>query len=1000
MLNTQKTRFLNRLNFLYENISSDISCLKITAFLTREPVKFADRESGEKLELKEGDRWGERLFDCAWMKFEGEMPRAKENIALKLDVNGEMFVADKDGSPVCGLTCKMSTFSESLGKPAKCFYILPKQFYGRKKISVWADCGLNDLFGRLKGEGKIACARIVKINPEIRELYYNFEHAYDWLSAVESGDENEKILSDALVEACDLLDENFEKNLKPASKCLEKVLYRKSARPRLEVSAIGHAHMDLAWLWPIRETKRKLARTFATALNLQERFSSYVYGASQPQGYLWMKEDYPKLYSRIKEAVKKGSIDALGAMWVEPDCNMPSGESFVRQILYGRKFFYDEFGIKPDYFWIPDSFGYSPQLPQILKKSGVKYFITQKLSWNMINKFPHHSFWWQGIDGSKVLAHMLPENTYNSPIAPRSLVKVEREYAQKDVSRNALIAFGIGDGGGGAGEEHIRRLLKNRKVLSLNKIKNRKVSAFLKDLERESENFPTWKGDLYLEKHQGTFTTQGKNKKHNRFCENLLRKAEWLGYACERILGERQDMSFLEPIEKEILLYQFHDILPGSSIERVYAESCARYEELEKLLISAIENFERKLSNYFGQNLLVNCNSWSGKFYKSGRVSNVPALGFSAGAGFKKVLKASAKPFVLENGKLRLEFSDSGEMLSLKEKDSGAEFFDAKKPSNVFMVYDDCGDAWDFGYGYRKNGKSKMECVSKKFFEKCGAAIAELKFRFGQSTLVERVVLEGESDEIKIEISLDWKSKRKMLRLILPLGFKAQKSVSEVAFGYYEREPNDVGKWRKARIETPAHQWVAMKNKKMFFALLNDSKYGYRLKENAVEACLLRCVPRPGEPLIFAADKSKNPTGDDVDFADVGRQNFKFSIFAKIGAFDVKEIAARARALNMPISNASSEKSAKKRDFQDFSLVEIDNKNIELAAMKPAQDGKSWIMRLVNLSGECEKARIGLKFVPKEALECDLAEIPVKNPQMLENLAFGAHEIKSFILRY
>ena len=191
-----------------------------------------------------------------------------------------------------------------------------------------------------------------------------------------------------------------------------------------------------------------------------------------------------------------------------------------------------------------------------------------------------------------------------------------------------------------------------------------------------------------------------------------------------------------------------------------------------------------------------------------------------------------------------------------------------------------------------------------------------------------------------------------------------------------------------------------MKNKKMFFALLNDSKYGYRLKENAVEACLLRCVPRPGEPLIFAADKSKNPTGDDVDFADVGRQNFKFSIFAKSGAFDVKEVAARARALNMPISNASSEKSAKKRDSQDFSLVEIDNKNIELAAMKPAQDGKSWIMRLVNLSGECEKARIGLKFVPKEALECDLAEIPVKNPQMLENLAFGAHEIKSFILRY
>lgn len=985
---------------MYENISTDISLLKITAYLTREPVKFADRTRGEKLELKEGDRWGERLFDCAWMKFEGQMPPLKKNAALKLDVNGEMFVADKDGSPLCGLTCKMSTFSESLGKPAKCFYILPKSFYGAKKFSVWADCGLNDLFGRLKGEGKIACARVVKINPEIRGLYYNFEHAYDWLSALENGDENEKALSDALGEACDLLDADFEKNLNAASKCLEKVLYRKAERPKLEVSAIGHAHMDLAWLWPVRETKRKLARTFATVLNLQERFPSYVYGASQPQGYLWVKEDYPKLYSRIREAVKKGRIDPLGAMWVEPDCNMPSGESFVRQILYGRKFFHDEFGIEPNYFWIPDSFGYSPQLPQILKKSGVKYFITQKLSWNMVNKFPHHSFWWRGIDGSMVLAHMLPENTYNSPIAPRSLLKIEREYAQKNMSRNALIAFGIGDGGGGAGEEHIRRLLKNRKVLSLNKIKNRKVSAFLKDLEMESENFPAWSGDLYLEKHQGTFTTQGRNKKHNRVCENLLRRVEWLGYACGRILGERQDMSFLEPIEKEILLYQFHDILPGSSIERVYAESCARYEILESRLRGAIGTFEKKLANHFGRSVLINCNSWGGKFYGRGRVLNVPALGFAKAENFRKASKASANRSVLENGKLRLEFSEKGEMLSLKEKESGAEFFDSKNPANVFMVYDDCGDAWDFGYGYRKNKKREMECVSKKFFEKGGAGVAELKFKFGKSTLSERIILEGESGEVRIEISLDWKSKRKMLRLVLPLGFNAQKSVSEVAFGSYEREPNDAGKWRKARIETPAHQWVAMKNKKMFFALLNDSKYGYRLKENTVEACLLRCVPRPGEPLVFAADKSKNPTGDDVDFADVGKQNFKFSIFAKSGGFEVKEAAKRARALNMPLSCTAAEKSAKKRDFQDFSLVKINNENIELAAMKPAMNEDAWIMRLVNLSGESEKARVDLKFAPKEVLECDLAEIPVKKPQMIENLAFGAHEIKSFILRY
>ena len=995
-------RLLERLNFLYENISSDVSRLEITAYLTREPKKFAERKSGKTLRLKEGDGWGERLFDCAWMKFEGEMPAGEtENIAVKIDVNGEMFIAGNSGSPVCGLTCKASKFTQSLGKPAKCLYILPKSFYGKKKFSLWADCGLNDLFGRLKGEGRIACARVVKINPQVRELYYSFEHAYDWLFALEKSDPKARELLAALKKACGLMDKDFAANLGKASEVIEKVLRAPAERPPLKISAIGHAHMDLAWLWPIRETKRKLARTFSTVLNLQERFPWYVYGASQPQAYQWMKEEYPGLYSRIKAAVKKGKIDPLGAMWVEPDCNMVSGESFIRQILCGREFFKKEFGTAPDYFWIPDSFGYSPQLPQILAKSGVKNFITQKISWNMINKFPHHSFWWEGIDGSRVLAHMLPEDTYNSPAAPRSIIKVRNSYAQKGASRNALIAFGIGDGGGGPGEEHLRRILKNREVPALNEIKNRRVCEFLKDLRAEAENFPLWRGDLYLEKHQGTFTTQGKNKKHNRLCENLLRKAEWLGYVCGRLQKKPRDLSCLGAVWKEVLLYQFHDILPGSSIERVYRESCARYAVLEKFLREFIAKMEREIAEFYGEGVAINCNSWRANFSLGGRALSAAPLGATPLALAKKSKSASAKKFVLENEKIAVRFDKKARMVSMVEKSTGREFLDASRPANVFMVYDDLGDAWDFGYGYRQNRHRPMKCEAAKFYERAGRAIAEFNFSFEKSVLAERVILDGESGEVKIEISLNWQSKRKMLRLIMPLGFAARKSVSEVAFGSYEREANDATKWRRARIETPAHQWVAMKGQGRFFALLNDAKYGYRLKENSIEAGLLRCVPRPGEPLVFAADKSKNPSGDDVDFADIGRQDFKFIAIARSGDFEEHKVAAIARELNLPTTKTACGKPCKHKRLEgEVSFVEISNPNIELAAMKPAKARGAWVMRLVNLSGKPQNSGVKLKFAPRRICPCSLIEEPIKSSEKIGALAFAPHEIKSFILYY
>ncbi len=346
------------------------------------------------------------------------------------------------------------------------------------------------------------------------------------------------------------------------------------------VSAVGHAHIDLAWLWPLRETVRKSARTFATALALMERYPDYVFGASQPQQYDWVKRHHPGLYARIKERVAEGRWEPQGAMWVEADLNLTGGEALVRQILYGKRFFRDEFGVEPACLWEPDVFGCSGAVPQLLAKSGVEFFMTQKLSWNWVTRHPHHTFWWEGIDGSKVLAHFPPEDTYNSSAAPRAVHKAATSFLEKSVSDRVLLLFGIGDGGGGPGEEHLEFLAREKNLAGLAPVVQEPSHAFFRHIAKDAARYPTWRGELYLERHQGTYTTQARSKRYNRKLELALRELEFASAMAAELAGHVYPHARLEEIWKEVLLYQFHDILPGSSIARVYDESLARYAAL------------------------------------------------------------------------------------------------------------------------------------------------------------------------------------------------------------------------------------------------------------------------------------------------------------------------------------------------------------------------------------------------------------------------------------
>jgi alpha-mannosidase len=564
-----------------EAVYTTVADLEVTAWVTPEPMPFSRREEGERKDLRPGDKWG-GLFDCAWFRFVGRIPAEAhgKRVVLLADVNGEALVVDAEGRSVLGLTAVSSGYDYSLGRPGKRVVPVADPATGGAAIEVWADAGCNDLFGELREDGALKEAVIAVCHPDLLALGYDWEVLLELMRELpEQSAQRHSILA-ALDRAAVGLRGLSDDEARAAREVLAPELARRGGDTALSISAIGHAHMDLAWLWPIRETIRKGARTFATALRMMERYPTYHFGASQPQLYQWMKEHYPSLYAEVRERIREGRWEAQGAMWVEADTNVPGGEALVRQVLYGKRFFREEFGVDPRVLWLPDVFGYSAALPQILRQAGVDWFMTQKLSWNTVNRFPYHTFRWQGLDGSEVLAHMLPEETYNSSAAPRALAKAEHNFAEKGRSPECLLLFGIGDGGGGPWEEHIERLLREGNLAGLPPVRQEPSERFFERIAADAESLPRWVGELYLERHQGTYTTQARSKRCNRKMEIALREAEWACVRATVLLGDAYPSDRLEAIWKEMLLYQFHDILPGSSITRVYDESLARYDVL------------------------------------------------------------------------------------------------------------------------------------------------------------------------------------------------------------------------------------------------------------------------------------------------------------------------------------------------------------------------------------------------------------------------------------
>jgi alpha-mannosidase len=952
---------------------TSVAPLSVEAWRTPEPVPYAERTSGERLELSPGDKWGD-LWDCAWFHFTGEVPAsaAGRKVVLLIDVNGEACVVDANGDPALGLTNVNSEFDYSLGRPGKRVVPLADPAQGGERVDLWADAGTNDLFGKLRDGGTLKEAWIAVCNVETLALSYDWETLHELMRQLPEDSARRQRILFALYEASKVLRAFTEEEAEAARAILAPELAKKGGDPSLTVSAVGHAHIDLAWLWPIRETIRKGARTFSTVLAMMDRYPDYVFGASQPQIYQWMKDEYPNLYARIKEKVAEGRWEVQGGMWVEPDTNVPSGESLARQLLYGKRFFRREFGVETNNLWLPDVFGYSGALPQILKKSGVDYFLTQKLSWSLVNSHPHHSYFWQGIDGSRVLAHMPPEDTYNSPAAPRSFRKAEANYKDKAVSENCLVLFGIGDGGGGPGEEHLERLAREKNLSGLPPVIQEPAYRFFERLVKDADKFQTWAGELYLERHQGTYTTQGRNKRYNRKMEIALRELELSAVWAMQFGGAAYPAEALDRIWKEMLLYQFHDILPGSSITRVYDESLARYAVLLKEVEDLTAEADRRWAAALGSArplILVNSLSWErSEWLKVGenwkRVT-VPSLGIAAldepseSDPVPPVLSTSES--VLENDLLRIEFAEDGYLKSVFDKENGREVLMAGARGNVLAVYDDPGDAWDFPMDYDRRPPAEFALEASEAFLDGPRAVVRQTRKFGASTLTQEIAVTAGSRRVDFSTHVDWRESHKMLRASFPVAVRTDEATFEIQFGNLKRPTHRNTTWDMAKVEVCAQKWADLSERGYGVALLNDCKYGHQVEDGVLDLNLLRSPSSP-DPV-----------------ADRAEHDFVYALYPHAGDVAAGEVVRAGYELNVPIrivrANPGGDAS------EPISWLRIDRDNVVLEAAKKAEDSGDFILRLYEAHGEATRATLDFGFRVEAASVTDLME---ENPQEAE----------------
>lgn len=965
-----------------------------------------------------GDTWG-GLWDTTWFRFRGQVPKdwkGREVVALVRLTSSrrEGFTAEgliyQDGVPVRAINVNRSDVE--IAKAAKGgerfeFFVEGAANGGTNEIGETE--GINSPEYNGPPRFRLEQAELACVNRDAFDFYYDFKVALEAMQAFPADSQRRGELRYALNEAVNLFTTDDRATIAKARAALKEVLRRRNGDTVHELSATGHAHIDTAWLWPLRESIRKCARTFSTALDYMEKYPRYVFSCSQAQQYAWMKAYYPEIWARIKKAVRRGQWEPVGSMWIETDCNLASGESLVRQILHGKRFFQEELGYETRDVWIPDVFGYAASLPQIMRKAGTDYFLTQKISWNQFNKFPHHTFLWEGIDGTSIFTHFPPADTYNADTGPLELMNNVRNFKEHDRASRSLLLYGFGDGGGGPTIEMLEKANRVRNFDGLPKLTQEKALDFFEKAAVDAKDLPVWVGELYLELHRGTYTTQAANKRGNRKSEFLLHDAEFFDAVTlvlargrkeaaadpERAVydvtglgksGTTSHRAALDRAWKLVLLNQFHDIIPGSSIHWVYEDSTRDYETVrqlgESVRDSALTTLAELIDTEAFRKPVVISNTLSFPRREVIDLPNgKPALVDVPGSGYT-VVEGSAAPkapehavsatktangFTLENGLIRVRIDAKGQLSGVYDLRNRREALDGA--GNVFRLHEDIPnkwDAWDVDAFLAEKFRVLADAEQVELVESgpLRAAVKVVK-RFGASRLEQRIVLRAGSARIDFPTEVDWQENQKMLKVAFPVAIRAMNATYEIQYGHLERPTHMNTSWDLARFEVCAQKWADLSEPGYGVALLNDCKYGHNIHGNVMCLSLLRAPTAP-DPI-----------------ADRGRHQFTYALLPHAGSFREAGVIQEAYALNVPLVVSAAKPAAGKLP-STHSFFQVDRPNVVIEAIKVAEDGGAIIVRLYEAAGARGPAALSTSLPVSKAwltdlLENDLETISLKN---------------------
>ena len=1012
-------RILNALNRIEKLIHTPTAPVEVSHWPVHgEPVSAEKAFKAKYTPFRVGEKWG-ALWDTEWFRFRGAVPRewkGREVVArIRLTNDGrEGFTAEgliyQNGKLIRAINANRREIE--IAAPAKGgerfeFFVEAAANGGSNEAGETMGLNLPDYDGpprfRLE-QAELAC-----FNRAAFDYLQDFKLAYEAMAVFPEDSQRRGELRAALNESVNRFDAEDPASIRPARAALRDVLRRRNGETVHTLSAVGHAHIDTAWLWPLRETIRKCARTFSTALDYMETYPEYVFVCSQAQQYAWMKAYYPEIWDRIKKAVRRGQWEPVGSMWIETDCNLASGESLVRQILHGKRWFKQELGYETRDVWIPDVFGYAASLPQIMEKSGVEYFLTQKISWSQFNKFPHHTFLWEGIDGTRIFTHFPPADTYNAVISPSELLHNVKNFKDHDRASRSLLVYGFGDGGGGPTIEMLEKARRLRDFDGLPKVVSEKAITFFEKAGADARDLPVWVGELYLELHRGTYTTQARNKRGNRKSEFLLRDAEFFDAVTLALAPKRKEKSAdpgravydvtglnephaqthraaLDRAWKLVLLNQFHDIIPGSSINWVYRDSDRDYETIrvlgESVRDSALSSLDGLVDTRAFKQPVAISNTLSYRRCevidlpdgtparvdvppcgyvvvdkKDGRLRANDAPVTVTTRGGKSRLAPSGKGITLENGLVRVKINAAGHLTSVYDLLAKREALAGD--GNVFHLHEDIPnmwDAWDVDVFYKEKFATLGGLETLEVLES-GPLRASIRLVrvFGKSRIEQRIILRAGSARIDFATTVDWQENQKMLKVAFPAAIRAASATYEIQYGHLERPTHVNTSWDMARFEVCAQKWADLSEPGYGVALLNDCKYGHDIQGNVLRLSLLRAPVSP-DPL-----------------ADRGTHEFTYALLPHAGDIRQGRVIEEAYALNVPLI-VRDMKSQNGTLPASHSFFCINRQGAVIEAIKVAEDGGAIIVRLYESEGSRGPLILTTTLPVRKACLADLLE--------------------------